>query len=60
MVKVVLKSLTLYLSFSLLVASVVFALAQKYVASLTSLVAGLALLSYVKSLVSECGEGGSK
>lgn len=60
MVRPVLKSLTLYSSFFFLAASVVLALAQRYVASLTSLVVGLALLSYVKSLVSECGEGSSK
>ncbi len=58
MVKDILKLLTLYLSYFLLVSSVVLALSQRYVASLTSLVAGLALLSYVKSLVSECEERG--
>jgi len=51
--KDILKPLTLYLSYFLLVSSVVLALSQRYVASLTSLVAGLALLSYVKSLVNE-------
>lgn len=51
MAKDILKLLTLYLSYFLLVSSVVLALSQRYVASLTSLVAGLALLSYVKSLV---------
>ncbi|MFN3267809.1 MAG: hypothetical protein ACK416_00955 [Zestosphaera sp.] len=60
MARVVLRTLILYLSFFLLVSAVVLALAQRYVASLTSLVAGLALLSYVKSLVGECGESSSK
>lgn len=60
MVRAVLRSITLYLSFFLLVSAVLLALAQKYVASLTSLLAGLALLNYVKSLVSECGESSSK
>lgn len=60
MVRAVLRSLTLYLSLFLLVSAVALAIAQRYVASLTSLVAGLALLSYAKSLVSECGEGSSK
>ncbi|MGC8975859.1 MAG: hypothetical protein ACP5KB_06670 [Thermoprotei archaeon] len=60
MVRVDLKFLVLYLSFFLLVSAVLLAVAQRYVASLTSLVAGLALLSYAKSLVRGCGEGGSK
>ncbi|MEO3993223.1 MAG: hypothetical protein QN229_02790 [Desulfurococcaceae archaeon TW002] len=60
MAKVVLRTLTLYLSFFLLVSAVVLALAQRYVASLTSLVAGLALLNYVRSLIGGCSESSSK